>query len=176
MKERGTRRWWSPWRARLWLRLCATSDTLCREHGRSCCDGGRCEDGPWRAAHHHGVRSAQLSIGHSCGGSGDRLFAVGVLFVTTVCARLMADCSSWRRVPRSSERALSAPESGKPVCFHSPARPDQQHRSSTALLHCGQQRSVDRASRSPRCALRGRGGLLLVATSFALLRASAECS
>ena len=46
--------------AAVWLRLWATSDTLCREHGRSCCDGGRCEDGPWRAAQRHGVRAAQL--------------------------------------------------------------------------------------------------------------------
>ena len=47
-------------RAAAAVRLCAPSDTLCRAHESSCCDGGRCQDGLWRAAQRRGVRSAQL--------------------------------------------------------------------------------------------------------------------
>ena len=45
--------------ALLRLRLFATSDTLCRADGRSCCGGRRCQDGPWHAAQRHGVQAAQ---------------------------------------------------------------------------------------------------------------------
>ena len=76
--ERSTRRWWSPRSARLWLRLCATSDTLWREQERSCCDGKRCEDGSRRAAQHLLGSDQRSSVGYSRGvdRSSDRL-AVG---------------------------------------------------------------------------------------------------
>ena len=75
--ERSTRRWWSPRSARLRLRLCATSDTLWREHGRSCCDGKRCEDGSRRAAQHLLGSDQRSSVGHSRGGSSEHRMAFG---------------------------------------------------------------------------------------------------
>ena len=146
--ERSTRRWWSPRSARLWLRLCATSDTLWREQERSCCDGKRCEDGSRRAAQHLGLRSAQLGRAQPRCGSSDRL-AVGGHRGRRGCGcdSLATSDTLWR------EHARSCCDDGR--CEDGSRRAAQLHGVRSAQLG----RAQPRCGSSDRLAVGGhRGG------------------
>ena len=144
----------------------ATSEKLCREHRRSCCVGRRCQDGPWRAAQRHGVRSAQL------GRAQPRWIERSTRRWWSPWSARLCGCDSRRRAPRSSERVLSAHElrSGPPTA--PPVPTDGTGRQPLSFI------AVSNASteHAAHCGAWLRLTVLLVATSAALLRASSECS
>ena len=157
--------------ALLRLRLLATSDTLCRADGRSCCGGRRCQDGPRHAAQRHGVQAAQRAREQP-----RKVERASTRSWWSPRWALCCDCDSSRRVTRCAERMEGrAAVAGGVRTAHGmpPSAMGSKQRSSVGH---SRGRSSDPLAVVVVTAVGAAVAAPLGATSVTLLRASAECS